>query len=89
MVASRNDANGSPSSNENTEVNAEIKVEVTANELDKFNFHLNSLAPKDRTELLNQLRLHQELQMSRTEGKTGVKDLDKDDTIKRQLCGKT
>ena len=85
MVASRNNTNGSPSSNENTEVDAKIKVEVTANELDKFKFHLNSLAPKDQTELLDQLRLHQELQMSRTEKKTDDKDLDKDDTIKRQL----
>jgi hypothetical protein len=85
MVASRNDANGSPSSNENTEVDAKIKVEVTADELDEFKFHLNSLVSKDRTELLDQLRLHQELQMSRTERKTNDKDLDKDDTIKRQL----
>jgi hypothetical protein len=90
MVNSKNiDNDGSPGDESTrTSVKKEdikVKVEITANELDEYKYHLNSLSVKERGDLLKQLHLFQEMEFNKDKN-SSVKELDSENDIKD--CGK-
>jgi hypothetical protein len=89
MVNSKNINNlGSPG-DESTRTSIEeedikVKVEITADELDEFKYHLNSLPVKECGDLLKQLRLFQEIEFNKDKNSSG-KELDSENNIKQKL----
>jgi hypothetical protein len=89
MVNSKNiDDNGSPG-DESTRISVEeedikVKVEITADELDEFKYHLNSHPVKEHGDLLEQLRLFQEMEFNKDRNSSG-KELDSENDIKHRL----
>ncbi len=86
MVNSKNINNDGSPGDESTrtsikEENIKVKVEITADELDEFKYHLNSLPVKEQGDLLKQLRLFQEMEFNKDKSSSG-KDLD---DIKQRL----
>ena len=89
MVNSKNIYDDGSPVDESTRISIEdedikVKLEITADELDDFKYHLNSLPVNERGDLLEQLHLFQEMEFNKDKNSSG-EELDSENDIKQRL----